>query len=267
MHNRVEKASRKMRVKLADRTALVTGGAVRIGRAIVEALADEGCGVVVHVSRSRDAGTALVERLRSAGARAWLVEGDLSDERGCRGVLAAAWERAGRLDILVNNAAVFHKDTLRTASGDAFRNEFAVNTWAPILLTQDFAVRLEAWDRAAGRKPGGAPAHVVNLLDRRITGDDGSCVPYLLSKKALADFTRLAALEYAPRIAVNAVAPGAILPPPGEGGDPVADKAGRALLETPCRPADVAAAVVYLVTSETIAGQTLLVDGGQHLLR
>ena len=107
---------------------------------------------------------------------------------------------------------------------------------------------------------------MINLLDRRITSLDDSCVPYVLSKKSLAEFTRIAALELAPRITVNAVAPGAVLPPPGKGKAYLKDNAGPIPLGRLVKPEEVAAAVVFLLKSESVTGQTVFVDGGQNLL-
>jgi pteridine reductase len=106
----------------------------------------------------------------------------------------------------------------------------------------------------------------VNLLDRRVAGNEVGCLPYLLSKKMLAEFTRIAAVELAPSIAVNGVAPGAILPPAGAAPGKTFDLAGPALLRYRCQPQDVARAVTFLLESDGITGQILFVDAGQHLV-
>lgn len=242
-----------MKKLLQGKVALVTGGAQRIGRAICEALVAQGCGVVVHYRASARAAAELVLSARLAGVPAHRVPADLSTEEGCRELVREARRRAGRLDILVNNAAIFTKDRLERVTEDALQREFRTNLFAPILLTRYFA---EATRRG----------HVVNLLDRRITGHDASCLPYLLTKKALAAFTESAALALAPRITVNAVAPGPILPPPGKGAAYLKDRAGRVPLRVRFGPADVAEAVLLLLRSRKTTGQILFVDGGQHLL-
>lgn len=231
-------------MNLNGKVALVTGGAVRIGAAICRALAAEGARVVIHYRRSKKEALALAKEL---GGRA--VQSDLDSESACERLIA----RAGKLDILVNNAAVFQKDSLKAVTARKLEAEFWPNLFAPILLTRAFAAQTK----------GGA---IVNLLDRRITSLDGSCVPYVLSKKSLAEFTKIAALELAPRIRVNAVAPGAVLPPPRKGKSYLKDNAGPIPLGRLVKPEEVAAAVVFLVKSESIAGQTVFVDGGQNLL-
>lgn len=240
-------------MKLRGRTALVTGGAVRIGKAICEALAAEGCNVVIHCSRSLPSAEQLAESLRGCGVKAWVVRGAVDSEADCRSLIAAALRQARQLDILINNAAVFHKNRLATVTERKLRLEFGINLFAPICLTRFFA---EQADRGA----------VINLLDRRIMANDAECIPYSLSKKALAAFTQEAALALAPAFTVNAVAPGAVLPPPGKGAQYLHDHAGRIPLEARITPGDVAAGVVALLRLEGVTGQTLFVDGGQHLL-
>jgi len=272
-------------MNLESCTALVTGGAVRIGRAVCAALAQRGCNVVVHYWRSRREAEALARELRGTGVRAACVRARLRSQSDCAGLLRRAWECGGPVNALINNAAVFHKDRLRDATETRLRGEFQVNAFAPILLTRLFAGRL--LERGAGRsrpreasypsggsrpwiiregEPGAGPAgKVVNLLDCRIAGWEAGSLPYTLSKKALADFTRLAAVELAPWITVNGVAPGPVLAPDGKGRGAAREPAGPILLRRPIAPADVAAAVVFLLESDAVTGQILFVDGGQHL--
>ncbi|HOW98368.1 MAG TPA: SDR family oxidoreductase [Kiritimatiellia bacterium] len=240
-------------MELNGKTALVTGGAVRIGAAIVRALARAGADVVIHGHRSVEPARALRREVEALGRRAFCVRGDLRREAEVRRVVRESREKGGRLDILVNNAAVFHKDTLRSLTARKLREEFDVNLFAPLLLMRAFA-------EESGR------GSIVNLLDRRITSLDRECLPYVLAKKALAEATRIAALDLAPKIRVNAVAPGAILPPPGEGMAYLKDKAGPIPLRRRCAPEDVAEAVLLLLKNDSLTGQIIFVDGGQHLL-
>jgi pteridine reductase len=234
---------------LQGRAVLVTGGAVRLGAAICRGLAGAGATVVIHYRRSAEE----AENLRAGLPRAFAVQADLNSEAACFGLVDEALRLAGRLDALVNCAAVFNKDSLRASGMDRVLSEFWPNLFAPMQLMRAMAARCDG-----GR--------IVNILDRRIAGNDPTCVPYLLSKKALADLTRLAALELAPRFTVNGVAPGPVLPPPGRGADYLADHAGRVPLESPPKAEDVAAAVLYLLQSDSVTGQIIYCDGGQHLL-
>ncbi|MCE9614088.1 MAG: SDR family oxidoreductase [Lentisphaerae bacterium] len=246
-------------MQLASSMALVTGGAVRIGRAICTALASRGCGVLIHCSRSLREARLLARDLAAKGARVGIVQSKLDEPDDIERLAQAAFETAPGLNILVNNASIFNKESILQMTPRSLQREFQVNLFAPMLLTQAFA---------RGLRQGNAPraGKVINLVDRRIAGQEAGCTPYLLSKKALADFTTNAALELAPHITVNAVAPGAILPPPGKGAAAIRDLAGKAPLQHRCRPEDVAQAVVFLLEADGITGQTVFVDSGQHLL-
>ncbi|MCF7818146.1 MAG: SDR family oxidoreductase [Kiritimatiellales bacterium] len=225
---------------LNGKRALVTGGAVRIGRAITEALQAAGVEVVVHYLNSRTEAEALSP---------FSVCADLGSPADCRELVGLA----GTVDILINNASLFTKDTLAEAMPERVLREFQVNLFAPMELMRTFAAQTEK----------GA---VVNLLDRRIRCNDTSCVPYSIAKKGLEQLTQLAALEYAPNITVNAVAPGPILPPPGSNAASARELAGNIPLDRLPTPESIAEAVVFLLQADSITGQVVFVDGGQHLL-
>ena len=238
---------------LEGKTALITGGAVRLGRAITGALVDRGMNLVIHYRSSADAALALEAELSGKGVDVALVQGDLVSQEACRKVVEEAHTKAGTIEVLVNNAAVFNKNTLMEATEENVMAEFWPNLFAPMFLTRAFA-------ELAGE------GNVINMLDRRITSNDTSCAPYLLSKKGLYELTKVAALELAPKIRVNGVAPGVLLPPPGKDEQYLKAHGGYVPLEYPCRPEDIAAAVVYLLEADCHTGQVLYVDGGKHLL-
>ncbi|MDF3129363.1 SDR family oxidoreductase [Kiritimatiellaeota bacterium B1221] len=241
-------------MKLSTSRILVTGGGVRIGKAISLALAKAGAEVLIHYRKSSDAAEETAEMIRTRGGKADTVSGDVATEAGVQLIMDQAMAK-GPLDGLVNNAAVFNRTPLAASHRQTFMEELGPNLLGPLELLRLFA--------AQGRK--GA---VVNILDRRIAAHDAGAVPYQLSKVALAEATRLAALEFGPRLRVNGVAPGAILPPPGREDelDYMEKNAGNAPLDHGCSPEDVAGAVVYLIQAPAITGQILFVDAGQHLL-
>ena len=231
-------------MNLNDKRALVTGGAVRIGRAIAEALQAEGVEVIVHFRTSEKAADDF-----------WLnvIQADLADPAQCETLMQRASEQFGQIDILINNAAVFYQTRLADATHELTAKELQINLLAPLALTRGFAQQTQT-------------GKIINLLDRRITGHDTNCVPYMLSKKGLEELTKLSALDLAPGITVNAVAPGAVLPPPDKESDIAWEPAGTIPLDRRPTPADIAEAVLYLLKTDIITGQTLFIDGGQNLL-
>jgi NAD(P)-dependent dehydrogenase (short-subunit alcohol dehydrogenase family) len=238
---------------LEGKAARVTGAAKRLGRAVAEELAAQGADVVIHYGRSGEAADELAGQLARAGGKAWAVGADLAQPEQVEQLVPRALEQTGRLDVLVNSASVFPADSLQEATLETAIENLRVNAWAPFALTRAFA-------RHAGR---GA---VVNFLDTRVDGFDWKHVSYILSKHALLLLTRMTALEFAPKMRVNGVAPGLILPPPGEDESYLEKLAGTVPLRRHGNAADITEAVLYLLRSEFVTGQVLFVDGGRHLM-
>lgn len=233
-------------------TALITGAARRIGRETALTLADEGVQIVVHYHRSRDDADALVRELEAKGVRAWTIQADFAQQEEYERLIDRTLEMTGALDILVNNASIFPKDTLDDITVEGMIENMQVNAWVPFALMRAFAQRVER-------------GKIINLVDSRISGYDWTHVGYLLSKHALHAFTRMAALQYAPRVTVNAVAPGLILPPPGQPVSYLEQMARTVPLKRHGDPQDVADAITYLVKSDFLTGEVIFVDGGRHL--
>jgi NAD(P)-dependent dehydrogenase (short-subunit alcohol dehydrogenase family) len=239
--------------RLAGKTALVTGAARRIGRAVSVALAASGANVVIHYSRSARAAEALAAELATLGVRAHPVQADLAVPEQAEALVARASELAGPIDLLVNNASVFEPETLEAATLESLIQNVTVNSWAPFVLTRALA-RLDRGGK------------VVNLLDTRVAGLDLGHAGYILSKHALAVITRMSATAFAPGLLVNAVAPGLVLPPSGQDETYLARLARDLPLKRHGAPEDVARAIVFLLESDFITGQIVFVDGGSHLL-
>ena len=243
---------------LNDKVALVTGGAVRLGREISLALAKEGCDIVIHYRESIIEAESLAEDIRDMGRQAWLVKGDFTNIYEAASVMRTSWEFAGWIDILVNNAAVFSKTSLMDSDIEQFDEMWRVNTLAPISISKAFGALVSSCDIL----PKDYCGRIINILDRRTSKPDKGCAPYWMSKKGLEAFTQLAALEMAPRITVNGVSPGPVM----ISDDPeLVEPAGKILLATRCIPSDIANAVIYLAGAITVTGQILYVDSGQHL--
>jgi pteridine reductase len=234
--------------------ALVTGASRRIGRAVAEACAGPGVAVAVHHRGDADGAEETAERVRARGARAVVLRADLTDADACRGLVASCEEALGPLDLLVNNAARFERWDPDAPPEDDLDAHFAVNARAVHLLCA------EAGRRMAAR--GGA---IVNLADVAGLRPWGSHPGYSVSKAAAIASTLAWARALAPRVRVNAVAPGPVLPPagapPGQGEAAVA----RTLLGRWGSPAEVAEAVLFLAAAPYLTGVVLAVDGGRTL--
>jgi pteridine reductase len=241
-----------MAIDLHGRKALVTGGAKRLGRAAALALARAGADVVIHYRSSSAEAADTVRDLAACGVRAGSVAADLRVEDEARRVVDEASAFAGPLDILVNAASVFPRSAFETFSRAELAESIDVNAWAPLVL--------------ARRVVEGAPSgHIVNFLDTRAFGYDWMHVAYHASKTLFALFNREMAFRFAPRFLVNGIAPGLILPPPGEGPEYLEKLKHTNLLGRAGTAEDVAEAVVFLAGTRFTTGQVLFVDGGRHL--
>jgi pteridine reductase len=248
---------------LQGKTALVTGGAARIGAACVEALAAAGADVVVHFHSSGQEAQKVAESARARGVRAGTVRGDLASEEQTRAIFSSALELTGGIDILVNSASIFPGEPLGEAGFASLEENSRVNAWAPLLLSQLFASQKRYADRENAPEAEGL-GNIVNLLDTRITDYDRHHAAYSLSKRSLFSITRMLSVEYAPAIKVNAVAPGLILPPRGEGPEYLRRMADTNPMRRCGSIADVTSALLFLITTTFITGQVIFVDGGRR---
>ncbi|SCZ09129.1 SDR family oxidoreductase [Microvirga guangxiensis] len=239
-----------------NKIALVTGGAKRIGRSIVERLAREGYGVAIHCRRSTDVAEEMAERIKAAGGRAGVVRGDLADVSAVdRLVSDAANALSGPLTLLVNNASEFEPDEVETLSLDRWDRHFAVNLRAPMFLARDFAKQL----------PPDGQGSIVNIVDQRVWKLTPQFFSYTLTKAALFTATQTMAQALAPRIRVNAIGPGPTLANERQGDEDFGKQARAVLLGHGGTPEEIAEAVVYLANARSVTGQMIAVDGGQHL--
>lgn len=241
-------------MELKGKTVLITGAAVRVGRAMALAVAQAGGNVVVHYGGSAKQAKTLKVEIESLGAKAHLLQADLSHARAATGLVQRA-EKYGPLYALVNSAAIFEKLDLETTTSAAWQRHMDINLAAPFLLSQAF------WRRAKRRKTN---ARIVNILDWRALRPGTDHLPYTISKAALAALTQSLAIAMAPTVTVNGIALGAILPPRGGAAKGVIAPvpAGRwAHLD------EVGQTLLFLLTGpEYITGEIIHLDGGRHLV-
>ncbi len=241
-------------MSLDGKTILITGSGLRIGRSLALAVAAAGGDVVLHYGQSRKETESLAKKIEAAGRRATLLQADLAEAGQVERLIQQAWEFSP-LFALVNNAAVFDPLDWEHTTLDQWNRTLMVNLTAPFLLSQAFA-------RSLGP---GVEGRIVNLLDWRALRPGPDHLPYTVSKAALAALTRSLAIALAPRITVNGLALGAVLPP--SNGAP----AGIGPEQIPARRwaslDEVAQALIFLLDGPAyVTGEILHVDGGRHLL-
>ena len=237
------------------RTALVTGGGRRIGRAIALALAEDGFAVAVHYHRSREAAEAVAATIRAKGGAALALGADLADEDAVLALLPQAERALGPVGCLVNNAGVFGDDTAATVSRESWELHLAVNLRAPFVLIQEMAARL----------PAKASGVVVNMLDQRVWSLTPYFVSYTLSKAGLWTLTQTLALALAPRIRVNGIGPGPTLPSARQSREQFLRQRAQMPLGRGTGPQEIVAAMRFILSAPALTGQMIALDGGQHL--
>lgn len=241
---------------LAGHVAIVTGGAVRIGRAIALGLAEAGADVCIHCGNSVAEAEEVCRKIQGLGRQSAIVQAELSHpETAARTIVSAAREQLGPVTILVNNAAIFEPDELKTLTDDLWQRQLAINLQAPVWLCREFAAQLPE------RRTGG----VVNLADWRALRPMPGHLSYTIAKAGLVAATRVLAQELAPRVRVNAIAPGAILPPPEGSQEQFQQLAGSIPLQQTGGPKHIVQTVLFLLQNEFITGEVLHVTGGQQL--
>jgi NAD(P)-dependent dehydrogenase (short-subunit alcohol dehydrogenase family) len=238
-----------------QQAALVTGGARRIGRRIVERLAREGYAVAIHFHRSKRQAEELATSIRSQGGRAVVIQADLADPAALTRLVSEAVRGLGPLTLLVNNASEFEADEIGTLSEARWDRHFAVNLRAPAFLSQDFARQL----------PADQDGCIINIVDQRVWKPTPQFFSYTLTKAALFAATQTMAQALAPRIRVNAIGPGPTLANERQADGDFARQSNAVLLGRGGTPDEIADAVIYLARARSVTGQMIAVDGGQHL--
>lgn len=235
------------------RNVLITGGSKRIGRRITERLVQGGWSVAIHYNGSNEAAEEAAEEARAAGVEAVTVSADLEDESAYKGLIAEAADGLGPLTALVNNASIFQDDPDDDLA--IWAKHMAVHVRAPYMLTKALAAGLAE----------GASGAVVNIVDQRVLNPTKHFPGYSISKMALWDQTQVLARALAPRVRVNAVGPGPVLPSTRQSDEDFQAQAAQTPLARAVEPEEIAAAVAYLLDAQAVTGQIIAVDSGQHL--
>lgn len=238
-----------------SRTVLITGAAKRIGRAIARDLAQNGWRVGVHYRRARTEAESLVAEIRAAGGQAAALQGDLAEAEDVDALVPACTELLGSPCCLINNASEFRHDTLETLTRDAWHVHLDINLKAPVFLAQAMAKHL----------PAGCEGNVINIIDQRVWNLKPDFFSYTISKAGLWTATRTLAQALAPRIRVNAIAPGPVLKSVHQTDADFAAECSSTLMGRGPSTEEIAAAVRFIIAAPAMTGQMIALDGGQHL--
>ena len=244
-------------MELEGKVGIITGGAIRVGRALTLALAEAGCHVFIHYGRSTASAQQTQADARAFGVEAHVYSANLADAEATQSILPAALDKFGRVDILVNSAAIFpEEDTFTNTDLLLWDRLFAVNLRAPFLLSQALAAQV----------PPDGQGKIINVLDARLRQPLPDHFVYRLTKGGLWAMTEMLAHELAPRITVNAVALGAILPPPGADVGYLEEMVQTQVpLKRAGSPQIVAQNVLHLLRQDFLTGVVIPIDGGQFL--
>lgn len=236
-----------------DQVALITGGAKRIGKAIALALAERGIHIALHYQHSQDASEKTANAIREMGVQCERFQCDLSDLGAVEALIPAVRKKFGCCHLLINNASIFQRAPLLDTPIELMERIIRINLEAPLLLSRSLA---------AGDREG----QIINLLDTKITADHSPYFIYLLTKKALSEATRMAAVELGPKIRVNGIAPGLILPSADSGPEAFERMGQKIPLQSTGDPSVIVRAVLFLLDNPFVTGECLFVDGGEHLI-
>jgi len=242
-------------MSIQPKTALVTGGARRIGAGIVRDLAAHGFAVAIHCHRSRAEADALAVEIAATGGSAAVVIADLSDRDAVAVLIEQAQSALGPIGLLVNSASLFESDEIDSFHWDTWDAHFAVHLNAPVMLTRQLAAAL----------PDGMKGLVVNVIDQRVLRPNPRFFSYTLSKSALWDATRTMAQALAPKVRVNAIGPGPTLPNLRQQQSDFDRQVSGLLLKHGPDMAEFGATIRYLFDAMSVTGQMIAIDGGQHL--
>jgi NAD(P)-dependent dehydrogenase (short-subunit alcohol dehydrogenase family) len=242
-------------MELDGKVAIVTGGAVRLGKSLALALAEQGVRLAIHYGSSAGPAETVVGEIKAMGSDATVIQANLSQPAETRSIVERAVAHFGQVDILVNSAAIFGAGNWDDTTEANWDRHFAINLKSPFFLSQAFAAQV-------GRERAG---HIVNIADWRGVRPSPDHVAYTLTKAAVIAMTKSMALALAPNIQVNAIAPGLILPPPGQDQSYLERKADQIPAQRVGSPQEIANTLIFLLRSDFVTGDLIFVTGGEHL--
>lgn len=238
--------------KLKGKTALVTGGAKRLGKTCSLAMAAEGADIILHYNSSKNEAEKTALEIKSLGSDCRLIQQDLSNPESIAAFTDKIISETENIDILINSASIFPSESFNEITFESIMQNIQINALSPFLLGKKLAEKTKLTD-------------IINFLDSRITGPDPKHSSYHLSKRMLYTMTKMMAESLAPDIRVNAIAPGPVLPPDDKSIDYFKKLKHLNPLHKTGTPEDISEALLFLLKSSFTTGQVLFIDGGMHL--
>jgi len=235
---------------------LITGAGARIGAHLAAGLAAQGWAIAIHYNRSQSKAEALADKIKASGGKAETVAGNLFVPQDVESLVERASQALGRpLTALINNASTFENDSAQNFTSADLDYHMMVNLRAPLRLSQHFAAQLPAGENGA----------IINMIDQRVLRPDPTYFTYAISKSGLFAATKTMAQSFAPRLRVNAIGPGPSLQNKAQTQAEFEEESQTTLLGRGSAPDSLLQAAIYLLEAESVTGQMLTVDGGQHL--
>lgn len=238
-------------MEIKGRTILITGSARRVGRHVAFGLARLSADIIIHYNKSKSEAFSLQKEIKSLGVNCWTIKADLNSKTAHTKIFDSI-SKIGALDVLINNASVFDEKSVDMSTFEDISADVLTNAWSPFELSREFTRRYKN-------------GKIINVLDSRINGNDPKHFTYFISKSMLSVMTKTMALRFAPNFTVNGIAPGIILPPESKTKLDIEKSVSLVPLKKKGDPDDVLKAIRFLIESDFVTGQTLYVDGGQHL--
>ncbi len=233
-------------------TALITGGSKRIGKGIATKLARLGYTIVLHYNSSDVEAAQTLQEIKQIQPKSIAIKIDLADLQSTETLIKKIFQSFPDLSLLVNSASIFEKQSIKDTTTEMLLKQTTINYMTPFILAREFAHYVQG-------------GNIINILDAKVKHSESGLSSYLISKKALFAFNEIAALEFAPTIRVNAIAPGAILPPPGKSEEYFSTLKDRIPLKRNGTTGDIEEALNFLLENTYITGQVIYVDGGMYL--
>lgn len=238
--------------KSKKQSALITGSAIRLGKHIALALAEQNYDIAIHCNSSLDEAEKTAEEIRSIGRKCAIFQYDLQDADGMKKLMKRVLSLFPKLDVLVNSASAYTQANIADTTPAIFDHQFNLNIRAPFFMTQAFA-------KVVGE------GNVINIIDNKVGFNQYQYAAYLLAKKSLEDFTKMAALEFAPKIRVNGVAPGVVLPASSRSKEYIEWRKKSIPLRRQGSTDHITQAIISLLDNDFISGQVLVVDGAENI--